>query len=370
MQKKYQIGIEFEYWLTNYRDKSAAGIKSFDNIMLSDLEQVLDNRPGLDDTSLHRGDENIKNGYWYVEGDERFSTEGKLIKQVVKGIEIRTPFSASIQNVLSSLQAIEAQLIERLRACGLGLAINAYHPISSRYQFIPPLNNWEKAFREEHVAFHHADLVMQTCGPDINISIPEMSDVCVVQAIEKLTFFAPYLVALSLNGPVKNGQLWGGMSQRTALRSCHRPACKGFMTNADIYPHDFIYPARQESEHGRIEFKAFDAVPDPALLGAFCAWVLGLVLDDTISFDYSVQPDSCFQAIAREPFTDTTVSAVIKTLLVAATLALKQNGLVTEAQRLQLLNDRLMNKSIPADEAITRFLTSGELMHFGGLWLK
>ncbi|CAM7404341.1 glutamate-cysteine ligase family protein [Morganella morganii] len=368
MQKEYRVGIEFEYWLTQYRNKSAAGIKSFDNITLSELAPALNNRPGMDDASLHKGDAGIKAGYWYVEGDERFSPEGKLIAQVIKGIEIRTPPAKSVTAALDSLQIIEAQLSERLKACGLGLAISAYHPVSPRYQFNPPLNAWEKAFREEHAAFRHADLVMQTCGPDINISVPEMSDARVVHAVEKLTFFAPYLVALSLNGPLENGQLWGGLSRRTALRSCHRPTCKGFLTNSAVYPHDFIYPARNEGEHGRIEFKAFDAVPDPALMGAFCAWILGLVLDDTISFNYSVQPDARFNAIAREPFADLTVSTVVETLLIAARRALEQHGLLNEAARLQLLSERLANRMTPADEMITRFLVSGELMHFGGLW--
>lgn len=53
-------------------------------------------------------------------------------------------------------------------------------------------------------------------------------------------------------------------------------------------------------------------------MGAFCAWILGLVLDDTISFNYSVQPDARFNAIAREPFADLTVSTVVETLLIAA----------------------------------------------------
>ena len=162
--------------------------------------------------------------------------------------------------------------------------------------------------------------------------------------------------------------MWGGLSRRTALRSCHRPSCKGFLTNSAVYPHDFIYPARNENEHGRIEFKAFDAVPDPVLLGAFCAWILGLVLDDTISFNYGVQPDAQFQAIARDPFADLTVSTVVETLLNAAKRALEQHGLLNEAQRLTLLSVRLAAKMTPADDAVTRFLTNGELMHFGGLW--
>ncbi len=103
-------------------------------------------------------------------------------------------------------------------------------------------------------------------------------------------------------------------------------------------------------------------------MGAFCAWILGLVLDDTISFNYSVQPDARFNAIAREPFADLTVSTVVETLLIAARRALEQHGLLNEAARLQLLSERLANRMTPADEMITRFLVSGELMHFGGLW--
>ena len=60
MQKEYRVGIEFEYWLTQYRNKSAAGIKSFDNITLSELAPALNNRPGMDDASLHKGDAGIK----------------------------------------------------------------------------------------------------------------------------------------------------------------------------------------------------------------------------------------------------------------------------------------------------------------------
>ena len=82
----------------------------------------------MDDASLHKGDAGLKTGYWYVEGDERFSPEGKLIAQGYQRIEIRTPPAKSVTAALDSLQIIEAQLSERLKACGLGLAISAYHP--------------------------------------------------------------------------------------------------------------------------------------------------------------------------------------------------------------------------------------------------
>lgn len=368
MRKKYSLGLEFEYWLVRHQDRSVGGIYSFNDLTFSSLKSVLMSPPGVTNARLYSGDAGIKAGYWYAEGDERFSPEGQFVRQVIKGIEIRTPPQPSLSQAMSSLRQIEKQLRARLYKCHFELAISAYHPTAPQYQFIPPLNTWELRFRDENPSFHHADLAMLTCGPDINISIPKMSNEQVNYAVKKLTFFSPYMIILSLNGPFMDGNFWGGLSQRTFLRSCHRPACKGYLLNSEVYPRDFIYPARRKCEHGRIEFKAFDAIFCPKLLEALSAWVLGLVLDDSIDFCYKPPSDHLFKAIAKAPFSDLSVKVVVKQLLTAAKSALKKQGLWEEAQKLNLLDTRLDNQITPADEMIIHFMTTGELLHYGGLW--
>ena len=101
----------------------------------------------------------------------------------------------------------------------------------------------------------------------------------------KLTHYSPWLVPLSFSSPFRDGTAWGGLSARTEIRTGARPAVLVFLDadqpQVDADP-SLTQVARIPAEVGRIEFKAFDACPDPALYGELLSLLTGLVLDRTL----------------------------------------------------------------------------------------
>ncbi|GBP93555.1 hypothetical protein EVAR_90121_1 [Eumeta japonica] len=236
MRTRYLIGIEFEYLLTSKNDYSADGLRFYNNIAVKDLSTVLENRPGAGDPTLYHDSEGVKNGYWYVEGVERYTREGKLLDQAVKGLEVRTPPTTSIGAALNQLLRLEHQLRVRLMRTGLDLAVAAYHPTAPPYVFDPPLAAWEEARRLILPECRLADVAMLTYGPDLNFSLPDWSETQLVAAAEKLAWFAPYISLFTLNAPFAEGNAWGGLSRRTSVRGNRRPACFAFVAEPKDHP--------------------------------------------------------------------------------------------------------------------------------------
>lgn len=361
----YRIGIEFEYLLAT---RSTGRVHSYDDLNATELTMaVIAN--GKYDEFLYNGV--IKRGYWYLEGDERFSSTGELVQQLVKGIEIRTSPRASIDDAINLLRNTERDLSRKLSAIDMTLAISAFHPTIHEYVQTTPFNDWELAHRRQNaIAFNYIDISMLTYGPDINISFlaPIMKHERFVAAIHKLTYYAPEMIALTVNAPFYKGTRWIGLSKRTHTRANLRPACKGYLRNGASFNTQFVYDTRMPGEHGRIEFKAFDAIANVALLKACCALVLGIALDTKLPLPSPiVRPISDFQQVAVDPFAPNIASSV-RDVLSAADNALRQHRLTHEADQLKILFSRLRRNRTPGHEALFRQQCCGDMVHYGGLF--
>ncbi|MFB8828418.1 glutamate-cysteine ligase family protein [Azotobacter sp. CWF10] len=275
-------GIEFEYLLVDTRGPQAGRLRDIHSLDVARLAGLLADKPGLGDPALAEGDQGIRSGYWYLEGDERFDPDGRFADFIAKGVEIRTPPLPGVAAAIDSLLDIERQLAARLERDGLGLAIAGFDPLRTQYGYNPPLNAFEQRLRAGDREYEGMELSMLTYGPDINLSLPGWNTRRNLDAARKLNYYAPYIVPFSFSSPYCAGRPWHGWSRRTWLRCDRRPAVKLFLgleeyaEQAERSP--LLRPARLAREAGRIEFKAFDAMPSVELLAACCHLLTGICL--------------------------------------------------------------------------------------------
>jgi hypothetical protein len=165
----------------------------------------------------------------------------------------------------------------------------------------------------------------------------------------KLTFYSPWLVPLSFSAPFRDGARWGGLSARTELRTGARPAVLVFLDvdqpQVEADP-SLTQVARIPAEAGRIEFKAFDACPDPGLYGELLSLLTGLVLDRTLPGRRTVPDADAHRYVARVGLTDDAVHTAAGELLDSAESALA--GRPDDLARLADLRGRWARRECPA----------------------
>jgi hypothetical protein len=143
-------------------------------------------------------------------------------------------------------------------------AIVSHHP--EEVQFVAP-RNYE---RDDY--WQWALVATTTYGPDVNISLPPelIERVNREELHEKINYYMPALVALSLNSPIVAGSLWMvrkevGKSIRTYRRSMTAP----------------LYQIHEKPEL-RFEFKGFEMAERLDDYAAFFLMCLALLLDDKL----------------------------------------------------------------------------------------
>ena len=362
-----RCGLEFEYLLVDTQGSRVGQLRDFADLDFHALSELLADKPGKGDPELAVGDMGIRQGYWYLEGDERFHPNGDFRTLAVKGVEIRTPPAHSVEGALEQLLATEQQLIARLNQYGLGLAIAGLNPRHERYAFIPPLNPFEQQLRAEDHEYDGMEVSTLTFGPDINLSLAGWDDARNLDAARKLNYYAPYIVPFSFSSPFWAEQPWAGWSRRTWVRSTCRPIVKTFVAPevlaACVQPSPLLRPARIAVEEGRIEFKAFDAMPSLALLSACCYLLIGLCLDEQLS-GRSEQADlELFRRAAWHGFDDPDLYTGAQKILASAQYALVHAGLREGSAALTVLEQALMHRVTPAHA----MRASGQHYHLGGL---
>lgn len=365
-----RCGIEFEYLLVDRAGPTAGRIRDFSNLSFDWIAQLLEAKPGLEDGLLARGDQGIRSGYWYLEGDERFHPDGRFRTLEVKGVEIRTPPLPEIAAAIDRLLQIERQLSERLASQGLGLGIAAYHPLFDTYVFDPPLNAWERQLRDDCQAYDGAEVFTLSYGPDINLSFAGWDIEKNLDVARKLNHYAPLLVAFSCNSPFAVGQRWEGPSRRTFLRCTRRPAVKLYLSQDALARQpasSLLDEARIPSEQGRIEFKAFDALPSPELLAACCHLLLGLCLDTRLPGRSETADVALYQQVARSGLADERIHAAASDLLQHARQALLQQRGAQAAAALEPLQALLQARQVPAMSLLAGWQRHGLMYQPGGL---
>jgi carboxylate-amine ligase len=179
-----------------------------------------------------------------------------------KGVEIRTPVRASIGECLAALKVLHGRLQHALSKAGFQAVALSFHP--TEVHFSGPQN------KRRYDLWQWAMAAMLTYGPDINISLPEALTrrIDMKDLNEKVNYYVPALVALTLSSPLRGGKLWRirgriGRSVRTYHRSVVAPALR-------------IHP----DEGFRLELKPFEMTYSLAdYRNYFLLW-LALLLDD------------------------------------------------------------------------------------------
>jgi hypothetical protein len=348
-----RYGIEHELAFR----RADGSFADFTNTTFDELQAIVDalpEDPG-DVADLRIGDQGIKRKRWYVEGFERFDDAGALVRCDPKGIEVRTRIHDSVDAAVAALTADVALLEECARAHGLEPCVTGFNPVRSVYPVVPPLNAWEAAHRLGSPEERTAHLHMVTHGPDLNLSVAGLDGAALVDAGAKLTHYSPWIVPFSFSSPWRDGRAWGGLSARTAVRTGARPAAMVFLDPGSPHLRDtdpsLTQPARLAPEVGRIEFKALDACPDPALYGELLSLLTGLVLDDTLPGRALVPDAAAHRHVALAGLGDPDTHAGTGTLLTAAEQALSDRP--ADLTRLHSLRGRWNRRECPATTMLT-----------------
>lgn len=345
-----RFGLEAEFALVH----AERGFCDFGSLSYAEAQQVVDRLPDHGDPDLTRGDLAVKVTRWYVEGDERFGPDGAFLRCVPKGLETRTPVRDSIGAVVGQLAAQTAQLAAAAAVDGFRLASIGRNPWRD-YRPEPPYNRWERELHARKPEYAAPEAYMVGYGPDLNLSHPDWGPAQVLDLGRKLTALSPALVPFSFSSPFAGGKVVA-LSTRTLVRAPVRPSARVFLAAGPVG--GVAVRARIPAEVGRIEFKAFDAPPDPALYPALLALLAGLALDRTLP-DRADRPDPDRHAVAaRAGFDDPGVRTAAQVALDAAGRALVGR---VEAGLLAPLQDQLDRRRTPAHDLIDTFRRTGAI---------
>jgi Glutamate-cysteine ligase family 2(GCS2) len=347
-----RCGIESEFALVH----KERGWSDFTSMSFEDAQRVVDRLPDHHDADLTRGDLAIKMSRWYVEGDERFDLGGGFLRCVPKGIETRTPIQPGINAAVASLVAQTADLAASAAQDGYRLASIGYNPYEPAYRPDPPYNDWEQAMRAGKPEYLAPEVYMLSYGPDLNVSHPGWDGRRSVDIARKLAYYTPVIVPFSFSSPFRGGERWPGYSVRTAARAGQRPAVRVFLERpSHAYPSQAdptpVWRARIPPEVGRIEFKAFDAVPELADYTALLALVVGLAMDESLPGRADNADPDALRRSARSAFHDEEIYAGARSALTAATAALTGTPY---AELLAPLHTALGARRTPAHPMIER----------------
>ncbi|WP_088243475.1 glutamate-cysteine ligase family protein [Calothrix rhizosoleniae] len=355
----FYFGIEHEVSFINQMGKFA----DFNQTNFADFNQIVERLPtySTDYPQLRIGDAGIKKKRWYIEGFERFSESANVTDCIPKGIEIRTTIHTDIKTAIQELSESFDLLCEVAAQFGFSPVLVSFNPFHSSFQPQQPLNNYEIQRRKASPEKQTAHIPMLTYGPDLNISVAQLSYEDVIDIGRKLTYYSPYIIPFSYSSPFYEGDLWSGLSVRTFVRTGKRPAAMVFVEkNEQIIKSvpSLTKIARIPAEVGRIEFKAFDSCDDFSIYAGLLALLKGLILDKSL-LGRAVIPDAALhQLSAQKGFHDEDIFNHSQAILQAAENALAQD---LDIQYLQPLKMMLQTKVTKADWMIQKFKQMGSI---------
>lgn len=323
---RFKYGIEHEVAFMNVH----GGFADFTNTSFQDLQQIVDDLPDYrsDYPQLRIGDAGIKVKRWYIEGFERFSEKGEMIDCLPKGIEIRTTIHTSINATIFELEQSMKLLKDKAIECGFFPIITSYNPVQSKFDPVPPLNEYERKRRSSSPEKQTAYIPLLTYGPDLSISNKSLSTQEIIDIGQKLTFYSPFIIPFSYSSPFTGREIGRNLSQRTFVRTGQRPAVMVFLEKEE----DLIQSnpsltkiARIPAEIGRIEFKAFDSCSDFKQYASLLELMKGIILDKTLAERAIVPDTNLHQLSAENGFNNETIYEKSSDVLKAAQKALKND---------------------------------------------
>ncbi len=351
----FLFGIEHEVAFLNKEGKFA----DFSHTKFADLNQIIEKLPTYpsDYPQLRVGDAGIKMKRWYIEGFERFADSDEVIDCHVKGIEIRTTIHSDIQGAITELSESFQLLREVAANFGLSPVLVSFNPYNPAFEPQPPLNDYEIKQLEAYPDEQTANIHMVSYGPDLNISVADLSTEDVIDIGRKLTYYSPYIVPFSYSSPFYNGGLWDGLSVRTFIRTGKRPAALVFLQKQEQLINStpsLTKIARIPAEVGRIEFKACDSCDDFLIYAGLLALLKGLVLDETLLGRATVPNAALHQLSAKEGFDNEDIFGNTTKVLQAAEAALGDDPDINYLTPLKLMLAKRKTRSHELIEMLHR----------------
>ncbi|MBD2202596.1 glutamate--cysteine ligase [Calothrix sp. FACHB-1219] len=353
------FGIEHEVAFLNQAGKFA----DFENTKFADFSQIVERLPTYpnDYAHLRVGDAGIKAKRWYIEGFERFADSDKVIDCLPKGIEIRTTIHPNIQAAIQELTESFCLLRDVAADYGFSPVLTSFNPYKTVFEPQPPLNEYEKKYLQAYPDENTANIYMVTYGPDLNISMANLSVEKLIDIGKKLTYYSPYIVPFSYSAPFYNGDLWEGLSVRTFVRTGKRSAALVFVEKAEqtiASVPSLTKVARISAEVGRIEFKAFDTCDDFSIYAALLALLKGLVLDESLLGRATIPDAALHQVSAKAGFNNEEISLIAHQVLEAAEMALKDDP---DRNLLIPLKLKLQQRETPSQKLIQWYQELGSI---------
>jgi hypothetical protein len=353
------FGIEHEVAFLNDQGKFA----DFHNTKFADFQQIVDKLPiySTDYPQLRVGDAGIKKKRWYIEGFERFSDSEEVIDCVAKGIEIRTTIHSTIQGAIDELTASFVVLSDVAANFGFSPVLASFNPYTCVFEPQPPLNDFEIRQLQAYPDEQTAHIYMVSYGPDLNISLANLSTEKLIDTGKKLTYYSPYIIPFSYSSPFYNGDLWTGLSVRTFIRTGKRSATLVFVEKTEELIKSvpsLTKVARIPSEVGRIEFKACDSCDNFAIYAGLLALLKGLILDETLPGRAIIPDANLHQISAKLGFENEEVFANSQKLLQVAEIALQDDPDMELLTPLKLI---LSDKKTKSHELIKLLQNSGSI---------
>ena len=355
----FSFGIEHEVAFLNHQGKFA----DFQNTKFADFQQIVDKLPiyPTDYPQLRVGDAGIKKKRWYIEGFERYSDSEAVIDCVAKGIEIRTTIHSTIQGAIDELTASFILLRDVAANFGFSPVLASFNPYTCVFKPQPPLNDFEIRQLQAYPDEQTAHIYMVSYGPDLNISMANLSTERLIDIGKKLTYYSPYIIPFSYSSPFYNGGLWEGLSVRTFIRTGKRSATLVFLETAAALIKSvpsLTKVARIPSEVGRIEFKACDSCDNFAIYAGLLALLKGLVLDETLPGRAMIPDANLHQISAKSGFENEDIFLNSCKLLQVAEIALKDDP---DLELLTPLKVILSEKKTKSHELIQLFQNLGSI---------
>ncbi|MBD2677665.1 MULTISPECIES: glutamate--cysteine ligase [Nostoc] len=355
----FHFGIEHEVAFLNKEGKFA----DFSHTKFADFNQIIEKLPvyASDYPQLRVGDAGIKKKRWYIEGFERFADSDQVIDCHSKGIEIRTTIHSNIHSAITELSESFRLLCEVAANFSFSPVLVSFNPYNPIFVPQPPLNDYEIKQLETEPDEQTANIHMVTYGPDLNISLADLSSENLIDIGRKLTYYSPYIVPFSYSSPFYNGALWDGLSVRTFIRTGKRPAALVFVEKQEQLINSrpsLTKIARIPAEVGRIEFKACDSCDDFSIYAALLALLKGLVLDKTLLGRATVPDAALHQISAKKGFDNEDIFGNATKVLQAAEIALGDDP---DVHFLTPLKKLLANRKTKSHELIEKFHRLGSI---------
>ncbi|MBD3842934.1 MAG: hypothetical protein IE909_13845 [Campylobacterales bacterium] len=333
-----RIGLEYEFTLIDndniYLD--------FENTKFDTFQKIVEDFPYFekDDEIFECKSLEKRPKRCYVEGFERYDNNGQLLETTPKGLEVRTLPHASIDAIVEEFDSTFTHLAKIAKNYNFFPISMGYHPYKSSMLFSPSLNQTEVALRTNEM-FEIAIKAMMWHSIHVNISISDFSKIQMDDFLQKLNYYAPFIIPFSFSSPFYQGKMFKGLSYRTYVRSQIRKVVQ--MTNrkgVDV-----------------IEFMGFDSFYDMRLLKALLYLIQGLLSDVTLKGRALVQDTDLLVKASLKGFEDDTLKQGGMIVLDAVKAVLKNEG-----KALEILGDMLLSKDSYARRMKEAYQKTGNII--------